>query len=255
MKLSRAPQVVEMFTGKFGFEKSALTPIGILEVVVTVLYLIPRSAVFGAILIAALLAGKKYEAEIVSSRGETTLLAGSYDVQPARANNPQSPVKSDKPTLYLTSDTGAAPQAFEFDKLADSGLKLYHSARSASFAMRKDPTWKPAPTDAKSISCTGPTVNAVITIDQAQGRRGSLKLTRKASADRHDPPSVTVPVTQTEGGGVPEYIYFEGSKGEQDYYVNMIKKDFERGSGEVKLFLRWAEGGQEFSIGATCAFK
>ena len=69
MKLSRAPQVVEMFTGKFGFEKSALTPIGILEVVVTVLYLIPRSAVFGAILIAALLAGKKYEAEIVSSRG------------------------------------------------------------------------------------------------------------------------------------------------------------------------------------------
>ena len=202
-----------------------------------------------------LLAGKKYEAEIVSSRGETTLLAGSYDIQPARANNPQSPVKSDKPTLYLTSDTGAAPQAFEFDKLADGGLKLYHSARSVSFTMKKDPTWKPAPTDAKSISCTGPTVNAVITIDQAQGRRGSLKLTRKAGADRHDPPSVTVPVTQTAGGGVAEYIYFEGSKGEQDYYVNMIKKDFERGSGEVKLFLRWAEGGQELSIGATCAFK
>ena len=55
MQLSRAPQVVEMFTGKFGFEKSALTPIGILEIVVTVLYLIPRTAVFGAILIAAYL--------------------------------------------------------------------------------------------------------------------------------------------------------------------------------------------------------
>ncbi len=39
MKLSHAPQVVEMFTGKFGFEESALTPIGILEIVVTVLYL------------------------------------------------------------------------------------------------------------------------------------------------------------------------------------------------------------------------
>jgi hypothetical protein len=202
-----------------------------------------------------LLAGKKFEAEIVSSRGDTTLLAGSYDILPARANNPQSPVKSDKPTLYLTSDSGAAPQAFEFDRLPDGSLKLYHSARSASFTMKKDPSWKPAPTDGKSITCTGPTVNAAITIDQAQGRRGTLKLTRKAGADRHDPPSVSVPITQTEGGGVPEYIYFEGSKGEQDFYVNMIKKDFERGSGDVKLFLRWAEGGQEFSIGANCAFK
>ena len=56
MKLSHAPQVVEMFTGKFGFEESALIPIGILEIV-TVLYLIPRTAVLGAILIAAYLGG------------------------------------------------------------------------------------------------------------------------------------------------------------------------------------------------------
>jgi len=200
-------------------------------------------------------AGKKFEAEIVSSRGDTTLLAGSYDILPARANNPQSPVKSDKPTLYLTSDSGAAPQAFEFDKLPDGSLKLYHSARHVSFSMKKDPNWKPEATNGKTITCTGPAVNAVVTIDQAQGRRGTLKLTRKAAADDHDPPSATVAITQTEGGGVPGYIYFEGSKGEQDYYVNIIKKDFERGSGAVEMHLMWAEGGQEFSIGSTCAFK
>ncbi len=164
-------------------------------------------------------------------------------------------MKSDKPTLYLTSDTGAAAQTFEFDKLPDGGLKLYHSARTASFTMKKDPSWKPAPTNSKSIRCTGPRIDAVVTIDQAQGRRGTLTLTRKPGADRRDPPSVTVPITQTARGGVAEYIYFEGTKGEQEYYVNMIKKDFERGSGDVKLFLRWAEDGQEFGIGATCAFK
>lgn len=57
MKLSHAPQVVDMFTGKFGFKESSLTPIGILEIAVTVLYLIPRTAVLGAILIAAYLGG------------------------------------------------------------------------------------------------------------------------------------------------------------------------------------------------------
>ena len=200
-------------------------------------------------------AGKKYEAEIVSSSGETTLLAGSYSILAARPNNPDSPVQSDKPTLYLSSDTGAAPQTFEFDKLPDGSLKLYHSARRTSFTMKKDPNYQPAPTNVKTIACTGNAVNATITIDQAQGRRGTLKITRKAGADDHDPPSATLPITKTEGGGVENYIYFEGSKGEQDYYVNAIKSEFERGRGAVTVHLMWAQGGQEWSIGATCAFQ
>ena len=57
MKLSHAPPVVEMFTGKFGFKESSLTPIGILEITITVLYLIPRTAMLGAILVAAYLGG------------------------------------------------------------------------------------------------------------------------------------------------------------------------------------------------------
>src|SRR5205085_10503988 len=50
--------------------------------------------------------GKKFEAEIVKSNGDTQLVAGSYLILPARPNNPQSPVLSDKPTLVLDDDSG-----------------------------------------------------------------------------------------------------------------------------------------------------
>ena len=198
-------------------------------------------------------AGKKFEAEMVSD-GATTLIAGSYDILPARPNNPQSPVLSDKPALYLSGNAGNV--TFEIDKLPDGSLKLYHSARSVSFTVKKDPSWQPEPTNAKVIACTGPSVNAKITLDQAQGKRGTLTLTRKAAAgDRSDPPNATVSILlQVAGSQVPGYVYFEGSKGEQDYYVNMSQDDFERGTGPIKLHLQWAEGGEQFDVGTTCAF-
>lgn len=199
-------------------------------------------------------AGKKFEAEIYSS-GRTTLIAGGYTILPARPNNPQSPVRSDKPTLYMTPDSNEPPAVFEFDKLENGEVKLYTSARSQSFSMKLDPSFQPAPTNSKVIECKGAQVDALITLDQAQNRRGTLKLTRKAGADRHDPPSASVPITQVRGSEVPSYIYFEGSNGEQDYYVNIIKADFERGRGAVTAHLQWAEGGQQWSIGGTCAFK
>lgn len=57
MKLAHAPEVVETFVGKFGFRESTLTPIGILEIACTLLYVIPRTAVFGAVLLTAYLGG------------------------------------------------------------------------------------------------------------------------------------------------------------------------------------------------------
>lgn len=57
MKLSHAPQFVEMWTGKLGFPESALSPIGILELVCVVTYLVPRTAVLGAGLLSAYLGG------------------------------------------------------------------------------------------------------------------------------------------------------------------------------------------------------
>jgi hypothetical protein len=199
-------------------------------------------------------AGQKFEAEIISGSGDTSVLAGSYVILPAHPNDPQSPIATDKPTLVLSSDSGEADLSFELDKLPGGVLRLYASARQVSFTMTKDPSWQPAPTNQKVIVCTGNGVDTRLTLDQAQNRRGTLQLTRKPSAGHGDPPaSVTVTVTLTEPED-PAYVYFEGTHGEQDYYANIKQDDFDRGHGSVEMNLRWAQGGQEWSIGATCAF-
>ena len=36
--------------------------------------------------------------------------------------------------------------------------------------------------------------------------------------------------------------------------MNIKKNDFERGSGNVTLNMRWAQDGQEWDIGGSCAF-
>jgi hypothetical protein len=57
MKLMHAPQVVEQFGGKFGYPESSLTGIGLLELACVVVYVIPRTAALGAILVAGYLGG------------------------------------------------------------------------------------------------------------------------------------------------------------------------------------------------------
>lgn len=57
MKLGHAPNMVQMWGEKYGFPPGTLTPIGVLELVVTVLYVVPRTAALGAILVACYLAG------------------------------------------------------------------------------------------------------------------------------------------------------------------------------------------------------
>lgn len=57
MKLMHAPQVVEQWVGKFGYPESSLTGIGLLELACVLVYLIPRTAVLGAVLLAGYLGG------------------------------------------------------------------------------------------------------------------------------------------------------------------------------------------------------
>jgi hypothetical protein len=57
MKVSGAAAVVRDFSGKFGFPAGALLPIGLLELACTVVYLVPRTAVLGAILLTGYLGG------------------------------------------------------------------------------------------------------------------------------------------------------------------------------------------------------
>jgi hypothetical protein len=56
MKLMRPPSLVQTI-GQFGFAESLIIPIGIIELVCTVIYLIPRTAVLGSILITGYLGG------------------------------------------------------------------------------------------------------------------------------------------------------------------------------------------------------
>jgi hypothetical protein len=57
MKLSHAPDFVQKWTDNFGFRESSLTPIGLLELLVMITYAVPRTRVFGAILVTGYLGG------------------------------------------------------------------------------------------------------------------------------------------------------------------------------------------------------
>lgn len=57
MKLTHAPKFVEIFTTKFGYPESLLTPIGVLELFCVVVYVVPQTAVLGAILMTGYLGG------------------------------------------------------------------------------------------------------------------------------------------------------------------------------------------------------
>ena len=56
MKLVKAPSVVEGFT-HLGYDQSVALGIGIVELLCTILYLIPRTSVLGAILLTGYLGG------------------------------------------------------------------------------------------------------------------------------------------------------------------------------------------------------
>src|SRR5260221_1918645 len=55
MKLARTPQVLESWGSKFGYPASTLLPIGLIELACVIVYVTPRTAVLGAILVSAYL--------------------------------------------------------------------------------------------------------------------------------------------------------------------------------------------------------
>ena len=56
-KLRGQAEVVQIFTGHFGYPPQTLTTIGVLELACAVLYAIPRTAILGAILVTGYLGG------------------------------------------------------------------------------------------------------------------------------------------------------------------------------------------------------
>ena len=57
MKLSHAPPFMDLWVNKFGYAQSSATGIGLIELSCAVLYVIPRTAVLGAVLMAGYLGG------------------------------------------------------------------------------------------------------------------------------------------------------------------------------------------------------
>lgn len=56
LKLTKSAQVVQGFT-QMGFSESVIIPIGIAELLCTLIYLVPRTSLFGAVLLAGYLGG------------------------------------------------------------------------------------------------------------------------------------------------------------------------------------------------------
>ena len=56
-KVIAGPEMIEQFTKLGGFPASTLRPIGIVEILCAVVYLIPQTSLFGAVLVAAYFGG------------------------------------------------------------------------------------------------------------------------------------------------------------------------------------------------------
>ena len=56
-KLTSQPMVIDAFTKQFGYQTSAILPIGVIELLCVLLCAIPRTSVLGAILITGYLGG------------------------------------------------------------------------------------------------------------------------------------------------------------------------------------------------------
>nr|AYM54137.1 hypothetical protein [Chondromyces catenulatus] len=57
MKFSHKPDMVAGFVGKFGYPESTITPIAVVELLCTILYVIPQTSVLGAVLLTGYLGG------------------------------------------------------------------------------------------------------------------------------------------------------------------------------------------------------
>src|SRR4051794_25428248 len=57
VEVQASPEVVTMFTGKYGYPNGALTVLAVVEITCMLLYLIPQTSVLGAILLAGYLGG------------------------------------------------------------------------------------------------------------------------------------------------------------------------------------------------------
>ena len=57
MKLLSQPAMVDNFVQKFGYPEAVMVPLGVVEIICALLYLVPRTSILGAILLTGYLGG------------------------------------------------------------------------------------------------------------------------------------------------------------------------------------------------------
>ncbi len=92
----------------------------------------------------------------------------------------------------------------------------------------------PRATDARVIECKGRRFDATLTMDEAQRRRGTMKIVRHAEADASDPPNASFSIAYTGDTGVDDYMGYEGFDRQNNGYEFALKKsDMEKTSGSI----------------------
>ena len=112
---------------------------------------------------------------------------------------------------------------------------------------------RPAPAPEKKLTCTGSQADFTLSLTEGNNQGGSFHVKSKTSglptATAH---VLLVPVSDH---GMPEYVKFEGSSGDYDFYLSIKKADYDRRSGDILVYFHYATGGQQWSASPDhCAF-
>jgi len=90
------------------------------------------------------------------------------------------------------------------------------------------------PTDKRVLRCTGRRWDAVITLDENQRRRGTMKVARHSDAERSDPPNTSFTVAYTGVTGVTDYMGFDGvDRSGNGYDFPLRRSGLEKTSGPI----------------------
>jgi hypothetical protein len=155
-------------------------------------------------------ADKAFEAEFVTrvdGEEEAVVLAGTYQTFAGMEH---------EPVLAFDVEDGmldGATKHFIFDYAATATTITLTPSGGDAFTLKKTSA-PPEPTDVRVITCKGDAIGAVITLDQAQRRRGHIVLGQNPAT----------PLVYTGHTGISDYMRYEGRDRQGNEYELALKK-------------------------------
>jgi hypothetical protein len=158
------------------------------------------------------------------TKKEKLALQGSYDVF---AGDPGETLIS-----FNVTDRGIDHLIYSLEK-TPNGIAL-HAIGGQRFEMKQAAGGSTRATETRILDCKGGRWDATITLDEAQRRRGTMKITRRADAQRNDPPNISFTVAYNGDTGVSDYMGYEGFDSQGNGYEFALRKsDLEKTSGPI----------------------